>query len=445
MGRGRRAATADIFGNGGLVLGGGGGVGGGGALGIGANGGSGGFGGGGGFDLSPNSVVGTGGVGGFGGGGGAGSGTGSFGGIGGFGGGQGDIGLGAGGGGGGFGGAIFNMGADSAHPSSGQATLINCTLFNNTAQGGSGTAAGGAGLGGALFNLDGQVNLSNDTLANNGARSGPGPGAATPDGGAVYNLAFGNDIDTGNPVTASLVFNNSILADSANGNHDLLSTAINGTGINAITVNGTHNLVMTSSGTFYPGIITLTADPDLSPPQDNGGPTPTCLPAAGSPVLGAGVAGLAPFTDQRGQPRPLDGPTDLGSVQVSAGSNTGGGSGSGGSSSSPHMPVGQLLAFAFGFVNNQLDIFFIDQKGQVFDETFTLNNFFSPSPANAQFLNTDMVMRNMAFSDTAGYPAVLGSLVDGGNQDLLMITVPLGFMSQAALQDMIAALQASGA
>ncbi len=55
-----------------------------------------------------------------------------------------------------------------------------------------------------------------------------------------------------------------------------------------------------------------------------------------------------------------------------------------------------------------------------------------------------MVFRNMAFSDAVGYPAVLGSLVDGGNHDLLMVTIPLGFMSPAALNDVIAALQASG-
>ena len=102
------------------------------------------------------------------------------------------------------------------------------------------------------------------------------------------------------------------------------------------------------------------------------------------------------------------------------------------------------MAFAFGFVNNQLDIFFVDQKGQVFDEAFTASNFFSPNPGNAQFLNTDMVLRNMAGSDAVEYPAVLGNLLTSSNQDLLMITIPLSFMSPAALNDVIAALQASG-
>jgi hypothetical protein len=65
------------------------------------------------------------------------------------------------------------------------------------------------------------------------------------------------------------------------------------------------------------GVITLTADPMLGPLHNNGGPTPTMLPLAGSPVLGAGDPSVASPLDQRGLPRPPNGPTDLGAVQVS--------------------------------------------------------------------------------------------------------------------------------
>jgi hypothetical protein len=226
-----------------------------------------------------------------------------------------------------MGGAIFNMGTDSAHPSSGQVNLVNCTLTANLAQGGNGSngAGGGSGLGGALFNLDGQVSLTNDTLAANHIA-----GSGGFDGGAVFNLAFGNDIDTGKPVTASLVLNNSILATSSGGGNDLVSLASNGRGNNAATVSGSHNLVMTSSGLIGAGVITLTANPDLGPLQNNGGPTPTMLPMPGSPILAAGAPSLAPSTDQRGQPRAPDGPTDLGSVQLSVAPTPGGGGGGGG-------------------------------------------------------------------------------------------------------------------
>jgi hypothetical protein len=230
------------------------------------------------------------------------------------------------------------MGADSADAGSGQATLINCTITNNTAQGGNGgpgqpgggSGDGGSGYGGAVFNLDGQVNLTNDTLdANNvvGGQGGPSVflGGSTfgnsgftgpSDGGEVYNLAFGNDIRSGSPVTASLILYNSILADS-NGGTDLVNNTINGQGSNTASVTGLNNLVMVSVGDITSGVVTVTDDPQLGPLQDNGGPTFTMLPGPNSPVLGAGNPDLAPATDQRGVPRPPGGPTDLGSVQVS--------------------------------------------------------------------------------------------------------------------------------
>jgi hypothetical protein len=196
--------------------------------------------------------------------------------------------------------------------------LINCTLTNNSARGGSSLSdgQGGSGYGGALFNLDGQVSLTNDTLASNSVASGTGNASNQADGGAVYNLAYGNNIDTGSPVTDSLILNNNILAKSSGGN-DLSSALVNGAGINTTTISGTHNLVMTCSVLINPGVITLTADPNLGPLQNNGGLTSTMLPLSGSPVLGAGVAFAAPTSDQRGVPRPTNGPTDLGSVQVS--------------------------------------------------------------------------------------------------------------------------------
>jgi hypothetical protein len=249
-----------------------------------------------------------------------------------------------------MGGAIFNMGADSADPTSGQATLVNCTLTANSAFGGNGGPAspgsgggqGGDGFGGALFNLDGAVTLANDTLAVNYVAGGVGSARGIGQGGAVYNLTFGHDIDTGGSVAAFLVFRNSILADSILAN----DVSLNGTPIAAddldsessTVVNGSNNLVMASQGSIPSGIIALTADPQLGQLQNNGGLTPTLLPSTGSPVLGAGNPSFAPSTDQRDQPRPPDGPTDLGAIQVSVGTTTGGGSSSSSGSSSSGTP-----------------------------------------------------------------------------------------------------------
>jgi hypothetical protein len=288
---------------GGSANGGGGGVGGGGGGGY--VGGGGGFGGGGG----------AGGEGGFGGGGGAigiNGGTDS----GGFGGGAG-IQTASGGGGAALGGAIFNMGADST---SGQATLINCTLASNTAQGGSGGTNGvsGNGFGGALFNLDGTTTLLSDTLASNTVVNGGSSNLGGPaDGGAVYNLAFGNDIPTGAPVTATLGVLNSILANSTGG-PDLGGQAINGAGTNTATISANSNLVQDpASNITLPASNITNTDPQLGKLTiTNGGLTPTMLPLGTSPVISTGATSfLTPSTDQRGQPRPAAGPIDIGSVQ----------------------------------------------------------------------------------------------------------------------------------
>ncbi len=360
--------------------GGGGGVGGGGGESVFGQGGSGGFGGGGGFGGV------DGGAGGFGGGGGLGLPNAQ--GAGGFGGGS------AAGGGGGFGGAIFNMGADSTDPHSGFANLLNCTLTANSAAGGAGTAGigqAGSGLGGAVFNLDGQVNLLNDTLAGNSVTNSGGKGTAQvpTDGGAVYNLAYGNDIRTGAPTTAKLTLTNSILAAST-GSHDLVSQAVNAAGTNTATVSGSHNLVMTSSGTIDPGVITSTANPNLGPLTiNNGGPTPTLLPAAGSPVLGAGDPNLAPTTDQRGQPRPSGGPSDLGSVQVSVAPTTPPpGGGSSGGSTSPPTP---LQAFIEG-IEAVFEFLETGNAGPLFTE---LDEFMSNGDALYWLAGVQAVLANL--------------------------------------------------
>src|SRR5205085_3914148 len=63
-------------------------------------------------------------------------------------------------------------------------------------------------------------------------------------------------------------------------------------------------------------------NPLLGPLQDNGGPTPTRLPQAGSPLISAGIAAVAlnpdgsPQTlDQRGRTRPV-GVVEIGAVEV---------------------------------------------------------------------------------------------------------------------------------
>jgi hypothetical protein len=277
-GGGRRLIGGDGggFGFGGSNDYGGGGVGGGGGYG-----GNGGFGGGGGFD----------GNGGFGGGGGYGA-------FGGFGGGNGSSSPSGArsGGGAGMGGGLFNM--------YGSLTLVNCTLTGNTAQGGFGYGAG-SGFGGAVFNLDGTLNLTFCTISGNTVAAGQAfdsghAGAA--DGGAVYNLAYGNVYNTGGAISANATITDSILANTSGGN-DLVNNVVNGDNTNTATVTlSGPNLVQTANGIFS-GTEPIMANPLLGPLQNNGGPTPTLALLTGSPAIAAGTPVAGVTTDQRGLPR----------------------------------------------------------------------------------------------------------------------------------------------
>jgi hypothetical protein len=231
-------------------------------------------------------------------------------------------------------------------------------LAGNTAQGGDvdptsvgANNSGGCGFGGALFNLNGTVTLLNSTVARNTVAGGRVPNTVQirgqNDGGAVYNLAFGNDITTPNtPVIARLNLINSILADSiGNASRSLNGIAVQDLVNDAPTrplANGSTNTPGNQAlvdGNGAPSIVTARlnwntpsqpstgaateintsaflpagTDPVLdSVLRNNGGPTPTLGLLTGSPAIDAGANSAVPVgltTDQRGPgfPRILDG------------------------------------------------------------------------------------------------------------------------------------------
>jgi hypothetical protein len=61
-----------------------------------------------------------------------------------------------------------------------------------------------------------------------------------------------------------------------------------------------------------------TTSPALGPLRDNGGPTDTLAPAAGSPAIDAGLDSSCPATDQRGVRRPQGAHCDIGAVEFGA-------------------------------------------------------------------------------------------------------------------------------
>jgi len=145
----------------------------------------------------------------------------------------------------------------------GEGTLLNCTFADNQALGGYDKKLGAAYFGAAIS----------------------GGGALT-----VQNTVFADNIDTHQwtPMTCNV---GAPLPGDGNLQWPELRIAEDGS-------------VSTVSDNECTSAITW-ADAELEPIADNGGPTPTRMPAATSPARGLGTG--CPATDQRGEPRPATG------------------------------------------------------------------------------------------------------------------------------------------
>jgi len=179
------------------------------------------------------------------------------------------------------GGGIFNYGGD--------VTMTNCTVSANTAEGGGSgggiyndynltmincTVSGNtAGWGGGIYNEEeGELTLINCTISDNTAEGGES-------GGGIYKSA-----EVGNvTMTCTIVYGNT--PDDIDGGY-------------------------TDAGENIVGVPDGDPNPLLGPLQDNGGPTETHALLTGSPAIDACVTGCTVNTDQRGQPRPVDGDLD---------------------------------------------------------------------------------------------------------------------------------------
>ncbi len=175
----------------------------------------------------------------------------------------------------------------------GKVTLRNSTVSGNTA----------SYLGGGIYAGMGDLSLINSTIVDNAATYNSGGSVTVNDGGGIFS----------SKPTSTVNIVNSILANNTGGDCKARTT---------ITTN-TNNLIKDGGTGCGSTAITpaLTADPQLAALADNGGPTKTHLPAAGSPVINAGDntscgTGLTIATDQRGAPRD-DGSCDIGAVEGS--------------------------------------------------------------------------------------------------------------------------------
>ncbi|XAH22862.1 choice-of-anchor U domain-containing protein [Xylophilus sp. GW821-FHT01B05] len=187
-----------------------------------------------------------------------------------------------------FGGAIYNYGGSG----SSSPAITNATFSGNSAAGG-----------GAIYNYGSSGSsspaITNATFSGN---------SATGYGGAIYSYGFGS---TSRPsVTRSVFWGNT----AGSGPQAWTSSNAQITFNNSLIQGGCASSGDGGGGGACPGPDPLlTADPLLGPLQNNGGPTPTMLPAANSPVIDAG--GACTGSDQRGVARPQGGACDLGAVE----------------------------------------------------------------------------------------------------------------------------------
>jgi CSLREA domain-containing protein len=172
----------------------------------------------------------------------------------------------------------------------------------------------GSGYGAGVFNYNGTLTGRNVTFANQAVAAGTTGSGGVARGGGIASVADG----AGN--TATVTLDNTILADTTGGT-DFFHMALNGGTSNAAA--GVGNLIEVNgpTGNNYTGGIASTVDPALAPLADNGGPTRTHAPNAGSRAIDAGntaaAAGLT--TDQRGFSFRVTGASvDIGAVELGA-------------------------------------------------------------------------------------------------------------------------------
>lgn len=168
----------------------------------------------------------------------------------------------------------------------GDITIVNSTFSGNVST---------AWHGGGVFHTDGALRVTNSTFSDNVAPAGTASG--------ILVATFG--------APASAVLTNNVLQAGGGA----VACAIEGGGAATITSGGSNVI---GDGSCNPDGATdqSFADALLAPLADNGGPTLTHLPGAGSPALDTADGSACPPIDQRGVPRPQGGACDAGAVEV---------------------------------------------------------------------------------------------------------------------------------
>ncbi|MFQ5478151.1 MAG: choice-of-anchor Q domain-containing protein [Candidatus Binatia bacterium] len=168
-----------------------------------------------------------------------------------------------------------------------------------------GQPARGGGLGGC-------ATLLNSTVSGNSADEGGGLHDLSSSPGSGENCtALDHTTVSNNSATAG-----SGIAGPATVRSSIIANNVGGANCSATLDSRGNNLEDGSSC----GLLDLTdlsaTDPLLGPLADNGGPTLTHLPAAGSPAINAAPLDGCPATDQRGLARPSGYLCDIGAIEL---------------------------------------------------------------------------------------------------------------------------------
>jgi CSLREA domain-containing protein len=231
------------------------------------------------------------------------------------------------------GGGIRNAGA---------LTLLRTTVTGNearvaTSRNGGGIASSGTlvvtqstiaanrAVDGGGIDFTGTLSLTNSTIAVNVA-GGPG---STGGGGGIHagtgaalnaanttvagNVAFGGAGSGGGIEAPSATLANSIVANNLANASDQSATFADNCAVGTLTSQG-HNLSNGSDCGLTGTGDRQATDARLGPLADNGGPTDTEAPPAGSPAIDAGAG--CPGLDQRGLSRPRGGACDIGAYEL---------------------------------------------------------------------------------------------------------------------------------
>ncbi len=175
----------------------------------------------------------------------------------------------------------YSGGAISVESPGGELLAINCTLVNNRAL----TFRGGGLRSGGL------ATLVACTVANNTA----------PQNGGVYRAG------------GTLTLSNCLVAGNSGGVEPEFNSSVTSGGHNLI---GARPVGWTQLPTDQAGTPVSLLDPQLGPLQDNGGPTPTMALLPYSPAIDAGDELIGLPTDQRGFPRSSGCRVDIGAYEL---------------------------------------------------------------------------------------------------------------------------------